>query len=114
MQKKTLKKLLLLVCMLLSIQGIVAQTGNPLWNLPSNYWPVGPNPLSSLPSPPTGTYKYDGSSQGYYDTFDDTVANPPYPSGLAYHSGPYNMYKDKSGNPLFFIVGGVVFNSQGY
>ncbi|MFI5141606.1 MAG: hypothetical protein ACHQII_04565, partial [Bacteroidia bacterium] len=82
-----LKKLLLLGCILLSINGALAQTQNPTWSLP----PYSENirllsPMKGLPA-------------AYYSSATDNAV--------------HNLIADAGGKPMFFIVNGEVFDSTG-
>jgi hypothetical protein len=104
MEKKTLlKKLTLLSCLLLSINLAVAQWQNPLWNFQPNYTKNfgTPQPLPTSSS----TYGYTGNW---------TTCAGPNTAYVVSPLGPNNMYKDGGGNPLFFVNGSLVYNSNGY
>ena len=102
-----LKKSLAVYFILLITNCALAQTGNPLWSLPNQYWPVGNPSTISLPS---------GGAANQYP-------NVAYPSSGAYNNwtmltqdtvGPHNMMADESGKPLFFVTNGMIYNAHGY
>jgi hypothetical protein len=100
-----LKTWLTAFCFLLAVLS-QAQTANPYWALPPNY--IKTNPPGGLTGLPTNTYSIGGVNTAYqgsalYDWDGQTVLN-----------GPNNMYTDASGNILFSIMSGYLFNKNGY
>ncbi|MFI5141583.1 MAG: hypothetical protein ACHQII_04425, partial [Bacteroidia bacterium] len=105
MFKITKLKTWLTACCFLLVVLSQAQTQNPTWSLPSNYLLN----LSPIPLP-------NGSASNQYP-------NLVYPSTGAFSNpamtnqnavGPHNMYSDASGNPLFSVVNGFLYNPHGY
>ena len=76
-----------------------AQTGNPYWTLPPNYFPVPTFPVTALPTQTAPGYT---GWQTNTDKQGEVV------------SGPHNMYMDPNGIPLFSFVSGFVFSPRGY
>jgi hypothetical protein len=87
--KKLLKKLLALCCLLLSINGALAQTQNPSFSFPPFYDKMQPSPHSPPYSLPAAYFSY----------YSDNAV--------------HNLIADGNGNPLFFIVNGTVYDSSG-
>ena len=95
-----LKKTIIACCLLFWVNNVLAQTTqNPLWSFPPKYLPMTGTPIS-LPTP-------SGGYQGLSSFIDGTPE-----SNLI--TGPSNMYADENGNPLFFIQGNYIYNSNGY
>ena len=95
-----LKKAVITFCLFLSANALLAQTGNPYYSLPPNYWKVGTRIY-----PPLNQQATYGGYQG------QTVYNDV-DRGITY-AGPHNMYTSND-NPLFFVANGIVYNNNGY
>lgn len=94
------------------------QTGNPLFSFPPNYWnPVGSSSVTALPNGSSNSNQYPHlhDPANYY--WSSYYTSTPYTSWAGVHQdtvGPSNMYADESGNPLFFITNGYLYNAHGY
>ncbi len=96
--RKNFKKLFTVLCILSSVFAMAQ--GNPQMIFPPNYWnPVGTSFSTSLPTNTVST------------SYGTTILKDRYSLNI---EGPSNMYADASGKPLFFVVGGFVFNPRGY
>ncbi len=105
--KTYLKQAAAAFCLLLTVHcSLLAQTGNPLWSLPPNYYD-----LTSLHSLPTNSYTWNQSGYAVQPGYGYTGIADGGGNGVF---GPNNMYNDASGNPLFSIVSGYVFNPHGF
>jgi|GEM_PF-4393844 len=115
MFKITKLKTWLTACCFLLVIVSQAQTTNPYWIVPPNYIQnsvsgiVRPNPLT------TNTYTWIQSgytvNPGYGGNGSTTLYDL---DGYTVLNGPNNMYTDASGNPLFSIMSGYMFNAHGY
>jgi len=96
---KNFKKLFTALCILSSVFAMAQ--GNPQMIFPPNYWnPVGTTSTTALLTPAGSTSYGTTTFRSQYGALD--------------MFGPPNMYADVSGNPLFFVVNGFVFNPKGY
>jgi hypothetical protein len=120
MYKKTsIKTWLVACCLLVTVLSQAQTTGNPYWNLPSQYWPIGGIPVflpqnsySIVPQPGYTVqpgYGYNQNAIGL--SYSGTTMQDG--DGYTVISGPNNMYCNSSGVPLFSIVSGYIFNQQG-
>ena len=85
-----------------------AQTGNPDWAFPPNYWSIS----GGLTALPTGT-----ASIQYPHVTNPIYSSSKFSSMIGSYedtTGPQNMYVNSSGTPLFSIVKGILYNAHGY
>lgn len=92
--KKITKNCLAICVLLILTSTLFAQ--NPVWSLPPNK--LKNTAISALPAP-------GGCPTNYWGACN-------YNSDLSQY--PSNIYADTAGNPLFFVVNGVVYNRNGY
>ncbi|MEO8762527.1 MAG: hypothetical protein ABI448_16635 [Bacteroidia bacterium] len=106
-----LKKMLAAFCLLLTVNCTLAQTQNPLWSLPPNYWT---GTLYSLPSGTAANQFPNLLNPGFPWVGMTAPAYNNYASQNQDSAGPRNMYADESGNPLFFAANGFMYNAHGF